>query len=164
MKRGERPLQEKMKKIIAIIILMSQISSCTYLREALGIVTRRPTVSLKSIQLDKMTFQEIKLLVSVQVENPNSFELNFQNLNYTLNSDEVLLASGYFKEAIVVPSNQTRVIPIPLLIDSKSAQQVLKNLFIKRQPISLRWHARALFKTPLGVKMEVGFYDEKKLL
>jgi LEA14-like dessication related protein len=158
-------MQKLKLKLSAVLLVafMATGTSCAFLRESLGLGSYRPRVSLKGIEVDKIAIEYIKLDVLLYVENPNSFELNFSDVDYTLNAGESLLASGNFKEKVIIPANEQRVIHVPVRIESQSALKMVRMFFIRHQPIFLRWHARALFQTPLRTSMEVGFYGEKHI-
>jgi LEA14-like dessication related protein len=152
----------KLLQTTIFFLTLSTLTSCTYLRDTLGLGLYKPRVSVKDIDVTKADIRSIKLQVSVLVDNPNSFDLKFSDLNYTLRADDALLASGNYKELITIPSDQTRLIPILLEVDTMGAIHILQKFLLKKESVLLRWHARAFFTTPFGNKMEVGFFNEKR--
>ncbi len=149
--------------MLGFLFIGIMTSSCSFFRETLGLVARKPLVQLRSVSVLKANLDHLDLQVAFLVENPNIFDLSFSDLKYTLKAEDLLLASGEFKEEVNVPSDDKRVILVPINVKSAHVWSTLKLMVSSQKAPLIHWYARAYFKTPVGYQVEVGFSGEKIL-
>lgn len=144
------------------LTFVAQAAGCTFLRESIGIGPQKPKVQLSSIDVKKASLLALELLVTLRVDNPNDFELNFSKLKYKMDAGELAIASGVFDERISIPATSHALIKLPLTVDANNALKLAQNLLTKNEEIFATMNATADFETPFGA-MEVQFQDKHAL-
>jgi len=137
-------------------------TGCTYLQDLVGLGVQQPKVQLVEFSVTKVSLTALELLVGLRVDNPNSFDINFDKLRYKLSASGSQIASGTLQQHITVPSGRQTVVRLPLTIDGGSVVTLLHELLTKSSEIYALLAATADFDTPFGA-MEVHFDDKKPL-
>lgn len=88
----------------------------------------KPEVALTGIQLGASNGLQQQLLVGLQLDNPNGFDLKLGRLRYDMQLAGNKLASGRFNDAIVVPANGQITVNVPVGINLLSGLSLLKTL------------------------------------
>ena len=149
--------------ILGIIVgIALNLGGCAYLKEAVGLVVRKPQVSLVAIDVEKADFSSLDLLVSLQIDNPNDFAIRFFNLRYDLNAAGKLLATGKFDDKITVPKEGRQLLRLPIAVDTRSAVGLASQLLRGRQDLMAELTATTFFEGPLG-PIEVNVSESKAL-
>ena len=100
--------------------------------------------------------------VTLRVDNPNDFELNFSKLKYHMVAGDLQIATGVFDERISIPATSHAMIKLPLTVDSSNALKLAQDLLTKSEEVFAIMNATADFETPFGA-MEVNFEDKHAL-
>jgi len=88
----------------------------------------KPEVAITSINFGPSNGLQQQLLIGLQLDNPNAFDLKLGRLRYDMQIAGSKLASGRFNEAISVPANGQTVIEVPVGINLLSGLGFLKTL------------------------------------
>lgn len=144
------------------LLVTSFVAGCAFLRDSIGIGPQKPKVQLAGIEVQKASLLALELLVTLRVDNPNDFELNFSKLRYKLVAGELAIASGTFDERISIPATGHATIRLPLDVDSNNALKLAQDLLTKQDEVYALMDATADFETPFGA-MEVKFEDKHPL-
>ena len=84
-------------------------------------IPEMPAVSLKSLDVDQLSLSGAKLLMELQVDNPNSFSLLLDKLDYNLKLNGYDVGGGVVNQAARVQQNGRGVISLPLSLDFAQA-------------------------------------------
>ena len=84
-------------------------------------IPEMPDVTLKSVDVERLTLSGAKLMLELQVDNPNSFSLLLDKLNYNLKLNGYDVGSGLVNQAARVQSDSRGVISLPLSLDFAQA-------------------------------------------
>jgi LEA14-like dessication related protein len=105
-----------LRAALAVVTAVLLIAGC-------GSMFREPKITLENVRVGGLGLQGGTLLVSLQVENPNSFNLSSEALKYQLSVRDpsalgdtvwVDFASGSFDEPFTVRGGETKAIEIPV--------------------------------------------------
>ncbi len=146
----------------ALLLATSFVTGCAFLRESIGMGAQKPKVQLSAIDVQKASLLAMELLVTLRVDNPNDFELNFSRLRYKMVAGDLHIASGTFDERISIPGTSHALIRLPLSVDSTNALKLAQDLLTKNEEVFAIMNATADFETPFGA-MEVNFEDKHAL-
>jgi LEA14-like dessication related protein len=86
-----------------------------------------------------------KLLLTMELENPNVFDYKFQETAFQLNIDKDKLAEGGVDKVINIPASQKESLDIPLEVDVEEVGETALNLLFKPQEVDYYF----VFKTEL---------------
>ena len=134
--------------------------ACSYIQRLVGLKLRAPVVSVAHIGLQKLTAENIKILVRVKAYNPNNIRFTVDDFQYWLQMDGEQVASGIYREAVTLEPSSDIEIDFPIEFSTLLAAQQLKKYF-SQEKMSAKWVGEANFITPLG-KISVDFEEEKK--
>lgn len=84
-------------------------------------IPEMPSVSLKSVDVDQLTLSGAKLLLELQVDNPNSFSLLLDKLDYNLKLNGYDVGGGVVNQAARVQQDGRGKISLPLSLDFAQA-------------------------------------------
>jgi LEA14-like dessication related protein len=88
----------------------------------------KPKVSITSIKMAPVIGFQQKLLVGLQLDNPNGFAINLAQLRYTLELQGQSLAGGSLNEAVSLPANGQTQIVVPVAVNLLSGIGVLSKI------------------------------------
>ncbi|MEX1664520.1 LEA type 2 family protein [Zhongshania arctica] len=88
----------------------------------------KPKVSITNIQMAPVIGFQQKLLVGLQLDNPNGFTINLARLRYTLELQGQSLAGGSLNEAISLPANGQTQLVVPVEVNLLSGIGVLSKI------------------------------------
>jgi LEA14-like dessication related protein len=102
-----------------------------------------PEAKLQHVKVEKLGLNRTRLLLSVQVENPNVFLYKIKDIAFQLNIDKDKVAQGSVDEAVVIPPGQKRTIDIPLEVDIKEVGETAFNLIFKPKEVDYYFVVKA---------------------
>jgi len=103
-------------KIIWCMLVFSAALAFTNC-QSLEAIFREPVVSLHSIELAGISFTGAKLLCKINVENPNSFNIPFPEIDWKFFINANSFISGVIKNNESLRSRGTTVVDIPVSVD-----------------------------------------------
>jgi len=84
-------------------------------------VPKMPDVKLRSLDVQQLTMSGAKLLLEVQVDNPNSFSLLLNRLNYNLKLNGFDVGSGLLEKSVNIKQGGQGVFGLPVSLDFAQA-------------------------------------------
>lgn len=99
-----------MKNLVRYSLLCLLLSSCSVLER----VVERPQVNLANIYMDNMTLTGAELVLDLQIDNPNGFDLEIQGMDYNLNINGHDVATGENKQKLKLRANGKSQVTIPV--------------------------------------------------
>jgi len=116
-------------------------------------VIKPPSISVQSLKLTELSLSKVAFEFGLDINNPNTFQLNVANLDYALDINGFNSISGLIDEAAEVApkSNSLLVIPFEfnLLQIGMGAYQVISN----REPLDYEFTSSTL------VSMDLPFFE-----
>lgn len=101
-----------MKFLLALSIFV--FSGCTLLNMA---KFKKPEMNLKSIKLEKFSFEKMDLIFSVEVKNPNDFDIDMKSLSYEVEMNEQKIATQNVSNPVKVEALKTSTVELPLSVN-----------------------------------------------
>jgi len=99
-------------------------------------VVKPPTIDLGSVALKRTTLLDQQLLFSMKVNNPNSFGLLINALDYDIVMNGRRWAQGKTDKKIEVKAGGESEIALPVSVDILSAGAALAEILSSRKPVS----------------------------
>jgi LEA14-like dessication related protein len=84
-------------------------------------IPEMPSVSLSSVDVEQLTLSGAKLLLELQVDNPNRFALQLDKLDYNLKLNGYDVGGGVVNQAVKVKQDGRGVISLPLSLNFSQA-------------------------------------------
>lgn len=154
------------RRIIGLFMgfcLMVPISGCATLRELLGWGIEKPRSSLKSVSITELSFDHINLQITLAIENPNSFRIGMEQLEYQVRSTGLTIGHGDYHQTFEVEAKSQKDISIPFVVDPKSVLEIVKRFSDNPKDLMVQVVGTVKFKTPYGA-LNTEFDEKKRLL
>lgn len=123
-----------------------------FLMSCLGWVLEKPSFVLREILLSPRSFTEMDLLLGLDVENPNRFDLTLKSFEYTvyLNNEEI--GQGRLEKEILIPSKSITRVQAPIAASFKNLGASLKSLIagVVGKDVSYKIEGKTNVKTFFG--------------
>ena len=103
----------KKQYLIGILTLCLLLVSCA------DWMMETPSFVLRQISLKPRSFTEMNLIVALDVQNPNRFDLTLKSFQYTLYLNRQEIGSGRLEKEILIPSSSTTRIQVPVTANFK---------------------------------------------
>ena len=145
--------------LIAIVFVFGTLG-CSMLAK---MVADKPKVTLKAISFSELSLSKVELSFIAEVENPNSFELGLDEINYEVFMLNKVIGKGIFKEEFRVAAGQKASLEVPFSLDTKAALEVAKSYFSQGEGLKARIEGTMDFVTPVG-NYSQSFNETKTLL
>jgi LEA14-like dessication related protein len=84
--------------ILSLLTLSICVASC------LNRIIEEPSFVLREIILKPSSLTEANLLIGLNIQNPNRFDLTLKSFEYTLLLDDKEIGTGHLEKEILVPS------------------------------------------------------------
>lgn len=155
-------MKKTFQSILICTLLALSLPGCQYLKELFGPVLQHPQVSVKDVQVVSANFYELKIKIKFLIQNPNSFKLEFSDLNYDIALSKRRVLYGTFHEKIYLPPEDNTVVEVPLAIKNVDAVHVLSEVLRKHKPLRLELKGSVDFHSSFGA-MTINFNHERDL-
>lgn len=103
----------KKKYVITLFALSLLLVSC------LSWVMQNPSFVLREINIRPRSFTEMNLLLGLDVQNPNRFNLTLKSFEYTLYLNNEEIGNGHLEQEILIPSSSITRIQVPVVAKFK---------------------------------------------
>lgn len=80
-------------------------------------IVKMPRINVKNVELENLSFTKADIAVNLIIDNPNSFDLTFSELNYNLKLNNSSPLSGAIAEKIQVGKSSETTVSIPLSLN-----------------------------------------------
>ncbi|MCU7890537.1 MAG: LEA type 2 family protein [Candidatus Thiodiazotropha sp. (ex Ustalcina ferruginea)] len=84
-------------------------------------IPKIPDIKVKNLDIQKLTLNNAKLLLQIEVENPNNFSLLLDQLSYNLKLNGFNIGNGLLSQSVDIKQDGRGVINLPLSVDIMQA-------------------------------------------
>ena len=112
------------------ILFLLTLSIC--LVSCVNWIMEKPSFVLREIILRPSSFTEANLLIGLDVQNPNRFDLTLKSFEYVLFLDDKEIGTGRLEKEIVVPSSSTTQVQVSVVAKFKDLGGSLKTIIAGR--------------------------------
>jgi LEA14-like dessication related protein len=123
--------------------LLLALSSC------MSWFLEKPTFSLKEVAITRLSLTEIHFRFGIEVQNPNSFDLDLRALEYTVYFNDREVGRGRLDKEVRVAKTSATLVQVPLQTDFKSLGDPL-GLVLAGQDLKYKIEGAAIVKASLG--------------
>ena len=109
------------------MLLLFAFSIC--LMSCLNWILEKPSFTLRGVILNPISFAEMNLLLDLDVQNPNKFDLILKSFEYTVYLKNEEIGNGRLEKELLIPSSSTTQIRVPLVAKFKDWSGSLKAIF-----------------------------------
>ena len=140
--------------MLLFTLSLSLVSCLSWILEA-------PSFALREITLNPRSFTEMQLLLGLDVQNPNRFDLTLRSFEYTiyLNNEEV--GNGRLENELLIPSSAITRIQAPVAAKFKNLGGSVMSL-ITGKGLPYKIEGTADVKTVIGSRT-ITFSNEGRL-
>lgn len=124
---------------LLLTLSISLVSCLTWIME-------KPTFVIREIILSPSSFKEANLLIGLDVQNPNRFDLTLTSFEYILFLDDEEIGTGRMEKEILVPSSSTTPVQVSIVAKFKDLSGSLKTI-ISGQGLPYKIKGKASVKT-----------------
>ena len=121
-----------------------------------------PTIKFKSFKLDKLSLTKANLILDIDIENPNSFDLILNNFIYNLNIDGKSWAKSASNEKINIPEKGKTVLSIPVSLNFLTMGKSVYQSLTSSEPLEYNLTGKMDLITSLPIMKELVLPIEKK--
>jgi LEA14-like dessication related protein len=115
----EGPTLKKVCRMGVFSLVLWGVVSC------FGGLFQKPSLTLRGMPLKPRSVAELKLLVDIDVHNPNGFDLSVKALQYTVYLDRHVLGGGRLEDDFLVPSSAVTAVQVPVILKLADLSSVL---------------------------------------
>lgn len=132
-----------LRGLLFVLILSLFLVSC------LGWILEKPSFTLREITINPRSLTEMQLLLGLDVQNPNRFDLTLRSFEYTiyLNNEEV--GNGRLEKELLVPSSSITQVQAPVAAKFKNLGGSVMSI-ITGKGLPYRIEGKADVKTVIG--------------
>ena len=87
------------------------------LMSCLSLILEKPSFVLRGVILSPRSFTEMNLLIDLEIQNPNRFDLTLKSFECTIYLKNEEIGKGRLENELLIPSSSTTQIQVP--IDAK---------------------------------------------
>ena len=127
---------------LAFVVLVF-LSSC------LSWFLEQPTFALKEVAITRLSLTDIHFRFGIEVQNPNSFDLDLRALEYTVYFNEQEVGRGRLDKEVRIAKTSATLVQVPLQTDLKSLGDPL-GLVLAGQDLKYKIEGAAIVKASLG--------------
>lgn len=109
----------------------------------------KPTFTLKEVAITRLSLAEIHFRFGIEVQNPNSFDLDLRALEYTVYFNDREVGRGRLDKEVRVAKTSATLVQVPLQTDFKSLGDPL-GLVLGGQDLKYKIEGVAIVKASLG--------------
>lgn len=103
-----------LRGLLFVLILSLFLVSC------LSWILEKPSFILREIALNPRSLTEIQLLLSLDVQNPNRFDMTLRSFEYTIYLGNEEVGSGRLEKELLVPSSSITRVQAPVAAKFKN--------------------------------------------
>jgi len=117
------------KKVRSYRSVLLLFSLSIFLMSCLSWIVEKPSFVLRGVILSPRSATEMNLLLGLDVQNPNRFELTLKSFEYTFYLKNEEIGSGRLEKELLIPSSSTTQVQIPVAAKFKDLGGILKAIF-----------------------------------
>ena len=92
-------------------------------------ILENPSFTLRRVSLSPISFTESNLLLDLDVQNPNHYNLTLKSFGCSIYLKNEEIGNGHLEKEILIPSSSTTQIQVPLAVKYKDLSGILKVIF-----------------------------------
>ncbi len=122
--------QSRWVRVSAVVCMVGAsfaVGGCGMVQDMLS-AGRKPTVGLKDVRFQDISFTDARMLFDLQVSNPYSLPMPLTDAAYRLTSGGRELLRGEDFVGGIIPARQARIVTVPMRVDFANVLDVLKNV------------------------------------
>jgi LEA14-like dessication related protein len=100
-----------------------------FLMSCISWVLEKPSFVIHRIVINPRSFTEMNLLLGIEAQNPNRFDLTLQSFEYTVYLGHEEIAKGRLEKSFLLPASSTTKIDVPVAVQFKDLGASLKAVF-----------------------------------
>ena len=105
-----------MKKLLSALLLISSLIVLAHC-EGLGKKAfKKPKVTVAQVSLDKVSLDGATLLFNLNVDNPNSYDLDIKSLSYEVELSGKPFTTGTFDKGAKLSAGKISIVQLPLKV------------------------------------------------
>jgi LEA14-like dessication related protein len=152
---------KKLNHLRARYSIVLLLTPSLLLVSCLSWILEAPSFTLREIDLNPRSFTEMQLLLSLDVRNPNRFDLTLRSFEYTIYLNHEEVGSGRLEKELLIPSSAITRIQAPVAARFKNlGGSVMSVITGKGLPYKIA--GKADVKTVLGSRT-ISFASEGRL-
>ncbi|MCW7754266.1 LEA type 2 family protein [Desulfobotulus sp. H1] len=117
-------LKNKMGICFVFVYFCMMTSGGCVLLEGSG-AWQQPQARVSDIRLSELSMEQARMLVDVEVFNPNPYDIHLGELDYALELQQVKVLSGSMEESGRLPAGQSRKLTLPLVVEFREIAGLL---------------------------------------
>jgi len=122
----ETKLIEYRKKVRLYYRIFFLFAFSIFLISCLNWILVKPSFTVRGVTLSPVSFTETNLLLDLDVQNPNHFDLTLKSFGYTIYLKNEEIGNGRLKKELLIPSSSSTQIRVPLVVKFKDLSGSLK--------------------------------------
>jgi LEA14-like dessication related protein len=122
-----KKLNPRKARIHCRILFLCALSIC--LMSCLSWILEKPSFVLRGVIISPRSFTEMNLLIDLEAQNPNRFDLTLKSFECTIYLKNEEIGKGRLKNEILIPSSSTTRIQVPVDAKFKDLGASLKAIF-----------------------------------
>lgn len=136
------------KKVKRLTVFLS-IAAFSFLPSCMSWFLEQPTFALKEVAITRLSLTDIHFRFGIEVQNPNSFDLDLRALEYTVYFNDREVGRGRLDKAVRVAKTSATLVQVPLQTDFKSLGDPL-GLILAGRDLRYKIEGAAIVKASLG--------------
>jgi len=109
----------------------------------------QPTFALKEVAITRLSLTDIHFRFGIEVQNPNSFDMDLRALEYTIYFNDRQVGRGRLDKEVRIAKTSATLVQVPLQTDFKSLGDPL-GLVRAGQDLKYKIEGAAIVKASLG--------------
>ena len=110
---------------------------------------KQPTFVLKEVSITRFSLAEVHFLFGIEVQNPNSFDLNLVALEYIVSFNDREVGRGRIDKEVRIAKGSSTLVQVPLQTDFKNLGDPLRWV-LGGQDLRYKIEGAAVIKATLG--------------
>jgi LEA14-like dessication related protein len=112
-------------------------------------ILEKPFFVLRGVILSPRSFTEMNLLISLEVQNPNRFDLTLKSFECTIYLKNEEIGKGHLKNELLISASSITLIQVPIDVKFKDLRGFLKAIFTGGE-LPYKLEGMADFSTAFG--------------
>ena len=112
-------------------------------------ILEKPSFVLREIILNPRSFTEMNLILGLEVQNPNRFELTLKSFEYTVSLNNEEIGNGHLEKELLIPSSSITRVQVPVVAKFKNLGGSLKTI-ITSDNLPYKIEGKTDIKTAFG--------------
>jgi LEA14-like dessication related protein len=92
-------------------------------------ILENPSFTLRRVSISPVSFTETNLLLDLDVQNSNRFDLTLQSFECGIYLKNAEIGNGRLEKEVLIPSSSTTQIQVPLVVNFKDLSGFMKVIF-----------------------------------